>query len=395
MNRNPFAVVDFFCGAGGSARGALDAGMTLLAGVDNNGLYRKTFVENNRNSDGSYPDFIEKDLRTKSKERPEGEAFDVIEALKRTTGPARENGQPLMFIFCPPCQPFTSVNRGKLSIDMELARKSDKNLLYFALPYVDTFKPEAILCENVSGIRDAKYGGIWDTFERTLSEIGYITGSAVIDTVNYGIAQHRKRSILLAIRRDVLTADATLTEDGRNLLIPDGDGNARMLTVRDVLGHLRPIRAGETDGIDPDHRASAVNEQNRLRLEAATPGGTNAEYANSDLEVGCHKRLRDKMDKDGRRTGGYTDAYTRLHPDKPAPTITTKCFSFSNGRFGHFDRQQNRALSIREAALLQSFPEKYVFQTSSIQKSAMMIGNAVPPKLCEFFTSYLRSLVAC
>jgi DNA (cytosine-5)-methyltransferase 1 len=99
------------------------------------------------------------------------------------------------------------------------------------------------------------------------------------------------------------------------------------------------------------------------------------------------------MDRDGRKSGGYTDAYTRLYADRPAPTITTKCFSFSNGRFGHFDRSQNRALSIREAACLQSFPEDYRFITPSISLAAKMVGNAVPPKLAKFYGRHLMEIV--
>jgi DNA (cytosine-5)-methyltransferase 1 len=104
-----------------------------------------------------------------------------------------------------------------------------------------------------------------------------------------------------------------------------------------------------------------------------------------DLSLDCHRRVN-------KRLGGrcFTDVYTRMSPDRPSPTITTKCHSISNGRFGHYDTKQVRGLSLREAAILQSFPPNYVFYPPDQNTVvASMIGNAVPPKLASFFSKYL------
>lgn len=104
-----------------------------------------------------------------------------------------------------------------------------------------------------------------------------------------------------------------------------------------------------------------------------------------DLTLDCHRKVN-------RRLKGrcFTDVYTRMHPDRPSPTITTKCHSISNGRFGHYDTKQQRGISLREAAVLQSFPEDYIFYPmEQIEPVARMIGNAVPPKLARYFARYL------
>src|SRR5260370_10449181 len=131
---------------------------------------------------------------------------------------------------------------------------------------------------------------------------------------------------------------------------------------------------------------------NYKRLSSAKPGESNAymkdtEYG--DLTLPCHRRVNRKF-----RTPCFNDVYTRMRPDRPSPTITTKCHSISNGRFGHYDVKQVRGISLREAAILQSFPSNYVFYpTDQNVAVAAMIGNAVPPKLAAFFSKYLAQSV--
>lgn len=390
-----FHAVDFFCGAGGSSRGLVSAGCRVLAGIDRDPEYRATFVANNADADGTPAEFLTLDLLPKTAHYPGGQRQEALAKIGRIVETAQATKRrPLLFVFCPPCQPFTSVNRGKLSADMEESREQDKGLLYHSLGYIDHFRPEAILCENVSGIQDRKFGGVWQHFEAGVAALGYYVASAVVDTADFGIPQVRRRSILIAVRKDVFAGDPSMLDGEGRLVIPSVDTDAKRMTVRDAIGHLPKLEAGETHADDPDHRASKVSDINRLRLKAAPEGGTNEHYRGTDLEVGCHSRLRDRMDRDGRKSGGYTDAYTRLYADRPAPTITTKCFSFSNGRFGHYDRSQNRALSIREAACLQSFPEDYRFITPSISAAAKMVGNAVPPRLAEFYARHLMGMIA-
>jgi len=193
---------------------------------------------------------------------------------------------------------------------------------------------------------------------------------------------------LVAVRRKLIRPERFTDLLGHELLVPEADPNAMLVSVAQAIGHLPPLAAGDTHPKIPNHRARALAEINFKRLASARPGESNAymtttEYG--DLSLRCHRRVNRKL-----QTRCFSDVYTRLAPDKPAPTITTKCHSVSNGRFGHFDTRQVRALSLREAAILQSFPENYVFYPDDeIEPIARMIGNAVPPKLAEFFASYL------
>jgi DNA (cytosine-5)-methyltransferase 1 len=377
-----FYAVDFFCGAGGTSRGVIDAGGHVLAGLDKVGEYKDTFELNNVNLDGSRARFLHLDILPRGPANPAGQKDEAFAALHALVDPIRADGDttPLLFVVCAPCQPFTSVNRGKLSDELAAIRSEDKNLLYHSLAYIREFRPDAVLCENVAGIQNRKFGGVWDNFSAALADLGYHSASQIVDTSDFGIAQVRKRSILLAVR----------TDRANGITVPDSDPNATRISVRQAIGHLPRLGAGAIDGNDPEHRSSKVSDLNRQRLEAATEGGSNMEF-DDHLALPCHKRLRARM---AGKPGGYSDSYSRLSGDKPAPTITTKFYSFSNGRFGHFDRSQNRALSVREAACLQSFPEDFRFMTPSITSAAKMIGNAVPPKLCEFFTRHLSSVIS-
>ncbi len=171
-----------------------------------------------------------------------------------------------------------------------------------------------------------------------------------------------------------------------------------MVSVAQAIGHLPPIAAGAAHATVPNHRTRALSEINFKRLSSAKPGESNA-YLESymettdhgDLSLRCHRDVNRKL-----RDRCFSDVYTRMYPDRPSPTITTKCHSISNGRFGHYDPDQVRALSLREAAILQSFPDDYVFYPDDeIEPVARMIGNAVPPKLAGFFADYLsNSLIA-
>jgi DNA (cytosine-5)-methyltransferase 1 len=160
------------------------------------------------------------------------------------------------------------------------------------------------------------------------------------------------------------------------------------VSVREAIGHLPAIKAGEQHPEIPNHRTRALSELNFRRIAAAQPGQSNIymlDTPHGDLSLDCHKKVNARL-------GGrcFTDVYTRMSPDRPSPTITTKCHSVSNGRFGHYDTRQVRAISLREAAILQSFPNNYKFypldQNGPV---ASMIGNAVPPKLAAFFSRYL------
>lgn len=165
-----------------------------------------------------------------------------------------------------------------------------------------------------------------------------------------------------------------------------------LLSVGEAIGHLPPLRAGEQHQLIPNHKARALSELNFRRVATAKPGESNAYMDNTshgDLSLECHRKLNARL-----QDRCFSDVYTRMHPDRPSPTITTKCYSVSNGRYGHYDTAQVRAISLREAAILQSFPDNYVFYPlDQLEPGARMIGNAVPPKLAAFFSAYLAQSV--
>ena len=304
----------------------------------------------------------------------------------------RVPGAPLLFAICAPCQPFTKLSRKELSEARKAGRERDSNLLTEAAKFVDRFRPEMVLSENVQGIGDPKYGGVWDDFKAQLGRLGYATGSKVVCTSNFGVPQYRRRSILVAVRREL--ANPAFLVDGNlsDLNVPEAAPENVVKSVRAAIGHLPPLAAGATDPKIPNHKTRSLSDLNLKRLSAAMPGESNiymVDTPDGDLSLACHRKVNTKL-----RTRCFTDVYTRMSPDRPSPTITTKCHSISNGRFGHFDVEQVRGISLREAAVLQSFPGDYVFYpTDMIEPIARMIGNAVPPKLAEFFSRYLASSI--
>ena len=392
-----FLAVDFFCGAGGTTRGLIDAGGYVIAGIDKDIRCERTFTENNTNTsvDCSAPRFLQRDIFPKSEVYPQGnqqELFREVEALL-TYYRRKAPGVPVLFAICAPCQPFTRLSRKELSERRKAGRERDSNLLWEAAKFVARFEPELVLSENVAGIAHAKYGGVWGEFRQALDELGYVTGSKVVCTSRFGIAQHRKRSILLGVRRDRVRPERLTDIIASEMLVPESDPNAVLISVKEAIGHLPAIEAGEAHPKVPNHRTRSLSELNLKRLASAKPGQSNAymeETEHGDLSLDCHRKVNSKLEQ-----RCFSDVYTRMHPDRPSPTITTKCHSISNGRFGHFDVNQVRGISLREAAALQSFSDDYVFYPEHmIEPIARMIGNAVPPRLAAFYAGFLANSLA-
>lgn len=394
--RPRFFAVDFFCGAGGTSRGLIDAGGYVLAGVDKDARCARTYSDNNANEcvDYSAPRFLEYDIFPASAEYPQGQKAQLIAELDRWIPYYRSKAAdvPLLFAICAPCQPFTTLSKKSLSEDRKNGRERDTNLLREAASFVERYKPELVLAENVAGIKDPRYGGIWQEFRQSLEKLGYATGTRVVCTSKFGIPQFRKRSILIAVARDLLNADRLTDLIGAELFVPEEDPTAPICTVQDAIGHFPPIVAGEMHPIIPNHRARTLSELNLRRIASAKPGQSNAymeQTPHGDLSLECHRKVNQKL-----QVRCFTDVYTRMCPDRPSPTITTKCHSISNGRYGHYDTSQLRGISLREAAALQSFPDDYVFYpTDRVDAIARMVGNAVPPKLARYFASYLASSI--
>jgi len=387
-----FLAVDFFCGAGGTTRGLIDAGGYVIAGIDKASACALTFTENNPNEtvDYSCPRFLEYDIFPASEAYPGGQKAELTAELDRWIPYYRGKVPtvPLLFAICAPCQPFTTLSKKELSEKRRMGRERDANLLSEAAGFVARYKPELVLSENVAGIKDPRYGGVWDDFRKVLEELGYATGTKVVCTSRFGIPQFRKRSILIAIPRELVRSERFADLIGTELLVPEHDPDATVVSVREAIEHLPQIRAGETHATVPNHRARTLSDLNLRRIASARPGESNAYMEKTvfgDLSLDCHRKVNAKL-----AVRCFTDVYTRMHPDRPAPTITTKCHSISNGRYGHYDIGQLRGISLREAAALQSFRDDYIFYpTHMIEPVARMVGNAVPPKLAGYFASYL------
>lgn len=388
-----FLAVDFFSGAGGTTRGLLDAGGYVIAGVDKDRGCERTYTDNNGNGtlDRKPPHYLCRDIFPCSPAHPEGQQgklmkeLDVLIAKYRRLAP----GRPLMFAICAPCQPFTTLARKELSEKRVERRRQDKNLLSEALKFVRRFRPDVVLSENVSGISDPRFGGIWEAFRKGLRASGYAVGFDVVCASKFGVPQYRKRSILVAVNRGKSKGEASRTGI---LNIPVSDGSDKEATVKSTIAHLPKIEAGELHGTIPNHRARTLSDTNLKRIASAKPGVSNSYLANTpygDLSLPCHRRVKKKL-----KTACFTDVYTRMSGDRPSPTITTKCHSISNGRFGHYDTTQNRGISLREAAALQSFRDDYVFYPEdAVCTVARMIGNAVPPRLARSFAEFSMTLL--
>lgn len=327
-------VFDFFSGCGGTSCGFQRAGLDIVLGLDVDHDAAQTYRSN-------FPKaaFIEADIRT-------------LNASELDPWMAGRDG-PVLFCGCAPCQPFSKQNRQRTKIDPR------KSLLAEFGRFVEHWLPEYVFIENVPGMQKLKGNkGPLPAFKSLLKKLGYQFDVKVLPALWFGVPQTRERLVLLACRGVAIS----LPEPTHG---PDKEPYA---TVQDWIGNLAPLTAGQTDSKDPDHRAAALSKLNLARI-AATPEGGGREHWPRRLLLDCHKDH-----------AGHTDVYGRLAWDKPAAGLTTRCISYSNGRFGH--PEQNRAISVREAACLQTFPADFVF-CGSLNSKAKQIGNAVPPLMAQ------------
>ena len=371
--------VDFFCGAGGMTNGLIKAGLHVLAGIDNEPLCEQTYQQN-RNRGGSRPEFLCKDVFPRTRAYPAGQQEEIRVAITRLMSEFRKRTgirRPrLVFAICAPCQPFTKITKITMSERRRFKRDNDANLLLTTIGLIRHFKPDAIICENVEGLVSDDPDAVITSFKRRLARSGYAFDAKIVNVSNFGIPQNRRRTIGLAF---------LAKRHGNQIAVAERDPTFKAYcTVAETIGHLPPLAAGEAHASIPNHRARFLSDLNLKRIASAIPGDSNLSLRDTpygDLSLDCHRRLEKKAGKQS-----FTDTYTRMRGDDVAPTITTKSMSITNGRFGHYDQRQNRAITPREAALLQTFPEKYVFYPcDNIDFAATLIGNAVPPKLARFF----------
>jgi DNA (cytosine-5)-methyltransferase 1 len=346
-DKTMITAIDFFCGAGGLTRGFLDSGINVILGIDNRESCRKTYEENNPSAR-----FICSDIRKLS----------FSQLAKEINGISYNQ---LVFAACAPCQPFSKQRTVAKDIHQ-------RTLLSCFTKFVQKFRPGFVLVENVPGITRVKGNSAYKRFISTLRRLGYYYDSADVDAKYYGVPQTRRRHIVLASR---------LTK----IIIPEpthGPSHIPYETVKTAISHFPQINAGETHPTIPNHRASSLSSANLKRLRHTPKNGGSRKNWPQNLVLQCHKK----------KYKGHTDVYGRMWWDRPAPALTCKCHSLSNGRYGHPD--QDRAISLREAAALQSFPDNYKFYGNSKGEIGEQIGNAVPVRLArEMATTIVRSCI--
>lgn len=331
----PIQVVDLFCGVGGLTRGLLDAGLDVVAGFDIDPTCKFTYEHNNG------VDYHIKNVR------------DVTGA---DINALYDNKTVKVLVGCAPCQPFSQM-RFKFGGANEQDEKY--NLLLEFGRLIKEIRPLIISMENVPQIRST---AIYDQFLKTLRDCGYHVDAKVVFCPDYGIPQTRRRFVLLGSLLGPI-----------HIIGPTHNRND--VHVRNFIGNLPRIAAGEIDQHDPMHRSASLSERNLQRIKASIPGGTWRDWP-EELRCPCHR-------KESGQT--YSSVYGRMTWEQIGPTITTQFYNYGTGRYGHPD--QDRALSLREGALLQTFPIDYVFFNPDspfvFSDVARHIGNAVPVRLGE------------
>ena len=337
MNKKIFKAIDFFCGGGGMTYGLRQAGIDVVAGVDIDKEAKETYEYNNPGTI-----FIETDIRNLRSNY-----------FERKFG-IKQNDDSLILVGCSPCQFYSIINT-----DKEHSLKT-KDLLRNFARFIEYYKPGYVLVENVPGILTNKQS-IWPLFHKKLKDLGYNKiVYDIIDMSHFGVPQSRRRFSLIATRLDI------------EIHLPYADEKQTLLA--DFIGESNGfprVEAGHKDLSDFNHTVAGLSDVCLRRLRKTRhDGGSRLDWADdSELQLRCF------IGKDD----SFKDSYGRMWWNKPAPTITTKFFSISNGRFGH--PNEDRAISLREGATLQTFPQDYIFKSNSIATTARLIGNAVP---CEY-----------
>lgn len=330
------SVVDLFCGAGALTHGFVLERFEVVAGIDADESCRHAYETNN---DGAR--FIN--------ERIEDVTAEEISALY-------PQGHVEILVGCAPCQPYSPYTK----------KKEDKDGKWKLVPkfaeLICEVEPEIVSMENVPDLATFKGGKVYRTFVDRLKRKGYhVTDYPEVYCPDYGIPQRRTRLVLFA------------SKYGEIKIVEETHSPDEYRTVRQTIGHLEPLEAGQTSQNDLLHKACRLSELNLRRIKASVPEGTWRDWP-EELVAECHRK------ESGR---GYSSVYGRMVWDEPAPTLTAQCHGFGNGRFGH--PEQDRAISLREAALLQTFPEDYEFVAPEdphyFDALGRLIGNAVPVEL--------------
>jgi DNA (cytosine-5)-methyltransferase 1 len=336
-------VVDLFCGCGGVTEALKQHHFRVVAAVDHDPIACKTFRKNHPSVN-----LYEKDIH-------------LVDPYQIRHNDLQEQDLDVLVV-CAPCQPFSSQNR----------RRGDdhrEHLLLSVIPFVKALSPRLIFFENVPGLARERFASVLSQLKTKLEAIGYfLSDPTPADAADYGVPQRRVRCIMLARKG---------TPPPSRLMPTIKDSNRT--TVSDAFRNLRKLSSGESDKTDPLHFARTHRPIALERLHHIPQNGGSRNSLPKHLQLACH------VDHDG-----HPDVYGRMAWNDVAPTLTTGCTDITKGRFAH--PNENRAITLREAARLQTFPDTYHFEGSPVQ-IAMQIGNAVPVQLMKALVPILRAAI--
>ncbi|MGW8958774.1 DNA cytosine methyltransferase [Paenibacillus sp. NPDC055715] len=364
--RFKFEAIDIFSGCGGVSCGLTLAGFKVKGAVEIEDSAVDTYL--------SYPPLSKVNVL---RGVPKGDICNLSgEAILKAAGIKKDD--IYLFAGCPPCQNFSRQNPENKN--KSLAER--KMLLFEFLRVIEEILPPFILMENVPGIKTEYNKVILDEFLERLKK-QYVVVEGILNSADYGVPQKRKRFVLHAVRKDIYDE---LTADSYSFQLPkpthdkaEKNGLKPWKTVREAIGDLPAIKAGEAypdDGEIHNHKCENLSPKNILRMQIIRQNGGSRTGLPDDLVLECHK----KKDENGNVFSGHKDVYGIMDADKPSPTMTGGCLRYSKGRYGHYE--QDRTISIREAARLQTFPDDFIF-SDSLTAAALQIGNAVPIDLVK------------
>jgi DNA (cytosine-5)-methyltransferase 1 len=327
----PRLAVDFFSGSGSVTEALKNAGYDVVAGLDIDPGAAKTYKLNHPEVD-----FFETDIR----------GFGTEELVKLLNGRALD-----ILAICAPCQPFSSQNRKRTEDDLR------RSLVLESLRFVRDIRPKNIWVENVPGLGNSR---VIDELQKQLKALGYFFEEPIrVDAANLGVPQRRIRFVFFASLHEKsctsFSSLASLKLQGSN--------------VRSAFEGLKQLAVGESDLSDPLHWARKHSELTLKRLRCVPSDGGSRSSFPVELQLECHKKLS---------VNSFPDVYGRMSWSIPAPTLTTGCTDVTRGRFAH--PEEDRAITLREAARLQTFPDSYKFFGNKSQV-AVQIGNAVPMQM--------------
>lgn len=340
----PPIAIDLFCGSGGVTAGLKAAGWRVAAALDNDPIAARTYRRN-------HPEvaFVQKDI---------GSTEAVTAIADAAAGRMID-----LLIICAPCQPFSSQNRKRGNDDRE-------QLILKSLAILDFIQPKLIFFENVPGLAGPSYRPILEALRARLAEVGYqVTDPIVKDAATLGVPQRRRRCIMVAAKTQVAL---------KAFLQSDVSQPPR--TVFDAIGRLGYLESGEAVATDALHRARCHSEIALRRLARIPKNGGSRRSLPPELELDCHKG-----------SNAFPDVYGRMSWHQVAPTLTTGCTDVTRGRFAH--PEQDRAITLREAARLQTFDDDYQFEGNGSQ-IAVQIGNAVPPAMVAALSEAFENALA-